>query len=279
MAAAAKSKSVVELSPIKLTQGEVTFYVVGNSPLVLNRMSEKAKHDLLMPKGRMSEQQKASNLKHNPITEYQASAYRIADPDAPTLLAVMSSAFKGAMRTAALEMPGMFKSQIGRLTYVVGDYTGVYGVPKLYMSVVRSAGMNAAPDIRTRAIIPEWAAAITVKFITPTLSAQAIMNLLASGGLVAGIGDGRVEKGSLNFGLYEVVADDDPRLLDIMATGGRDMQQLAMDEPDCYDAESAEMFGWFSDEMDRRQKLGRSAETHAKTTSRKTTVAAPEAVQ
>src|SRR3990172_776783 len=135
-------------------QAEVTIYVpeihrkhilvsiLGTSPYIANRMAEKARHELLNPRGRMNAAEKQTNLKHDPVAEFRASPYTLMDEAAPTLLAGMSSAFKGAMSTAALDLPGTKKAQIGRLVYVEGDYTPIYGVPRLFMSVTRSADMN-----------------------------------------------------------------------------------------------------------------------------------------
>ncbi len=43
------------------------------------------------------------------------------------------------------------------------------------MSVVRSADIGKTPDIRTRAILPAWAARITVTYVTPKLTANAVL--------------------------------------------------------------------------------------------------------
>jgi hypothetical protein len=173
----AKPKSTPEeiTSFLKVSTHSFDCCIVGTSPLVLNRMSEKAKHELLMPKGRKNAVERATSLKHIPIDEYRASQ--------PTLLALMSTSFKGALRTAALDMPGAKKAQIGRLTYIPGDYVGIYGIPKLYMAIVRSADMNKTPDVRTRAIVPEWACSLRVTFVEPLIRVQAIANLLAAAGL------------------------------------------------------------------------------------------------
>src|SRR6185436_12971031 len=144
------------------------------SPIILNRMSEKAKHELLMPKGRKTAAEKATSLKHKPVDEFRASAYTLKDASRPTFLAILSTAFKGALRTAALDMPGAKKAQIGRLTYIAGEFVGVYGVPKLFMSIVRSADMNKTPDVRTRAIVPQWACRVSITYVQPLIRAQAV---------------------------------------------------------------------------------------------------------
>ena len=73
--AAKKSTLDAEITDIlKVTTGSFECCIVGTSPLVLNRMSEKAKHELLMPKGRKNATERATSLKHVPVDEYRAEA-------------------------------------------------------------------------------------------------------------------------------------------------------------------------------------------------------------
>jgi hypothetical protein len=226
--------------------------VLGIRPLICNRMSKKARETLLVPKPKMNQAEKQANQKHNPLTEYRASPYIMHDDSAPTYLAVMSSAFKGAMATAALDLPGTKKAQIGRLVYVEGDYTPIYGMPKLLMSVVRMADISHTPDIRTRLIIPRWAARVEVTFVQPILNVQSIINLMSAAGTTACIGDWRVEKGKGDYGQFQVVNDDDPTFLSILAEGGRAAQLAAWTTPEPYDEESAEMLEYWGAEFKRR---------------------------
>lgn len=241
---------------LKVSTGSLECYIVGNSPLICNRMSEKAKHELLMPKGRKNAVERATTLKHVPIDEYRASAYTLKDDTQPTLLAMLSTAFKGALRSAALDMPGAKKAQIGRLTYLAGEFVGIYGVPKLFMSITRSADMAKTPDVRTRAIVPEWACHLTITFVQPLIRAQAVGNLLAAAGLTIGVGDWRPEKGSGNYGQFEIVSKDDQRYARIVKSGGRKAQIEALENPVAYDAETAELLSWFDDERAKRQLKG-----------------------
>jgi hypothetical protein len=245
-----KQKQETELQIIEVHRQHMDVYVVGESPLVLNRMSEKAKHELLHPKGRMTAYDKQVNVKHNPREEFNSAPYRLSS--GPTLLALPSTAFKGALSSAALDIQGAKKAQIARLTYVEGEYVGVYGIPKLYMSVVRSADMNHTPDIRTRAILKEWAAKFTVSYVIPLLKQTAIINLIGASGVYIGVGDGRPEKGKLSFGRFTIVRKDDADFNRIMKYGGRRLQEIAMKTAEPYDAESKEMFEWWHDEIKRR---------------------------
>ena len=241
-----------EVQIIEINTGTITVAVVGSTPLILNRMAEKAKRELLMPAPKKTAADKASKLKHDPLEEFRASPVRIRDDSAPTLLAVPATAFKGAMRTAALDLPGAKKSQIGRLTYIPGEFIGIYGVPQVYSTIVRSADMNRTPDVRTRCIVPKWAALLSITFVKPIMREQAIANLLAAAGITVGVGDFRPEKGAGNYGQFEVVGADDARLVELMRTGGRAAQLAAMDDPEAYDEDTEELLGWFDAEVRRR---------------------------
>lgn len=247
---ATKETKPITIEIPEIRKGRLLISVVGTRPLICNRMSEKARHTLLLPSGRKTAAEKQSSLKHDPLSEYQASPYRMP-VGSSTLIALMSSAFKGAMSTAALDLPGTKKAQIGRLVFVESDYTPVYGKPYLFMSVTRSADMNRTPDIRTRAILPRWACQLSVTFVQPLLNAQAIYNLLAAAGVSVGVGDWRPEKGKGDYGQFRIVNADDPELVEILQEG-RIVQERAMLDPEPYDGESAEMLSWWSDEVKRR---------------------------
>lgn len=243
----------IQVDPVQ--RQELQIAVIGTRPLILNRMSEKARRELLLPAGRKNAAQKASSLKHNPIDEFRAAPYQLTGDDAPTLLALLSTAFKGAMKTAALDLPGAAKAQIGRLVYIEHDHVPVFGVPQLLMSVTRSADMNRTPDIRTRVIVPKWAAIVDISFVAPILNERSIVNLLSAGGVTAGVGDWRPEKGNGSYGQFALTAVDDARFQEVVTSGGRDAQIAAMESPEFYDTETEELFGWFTEEADRRGKL------------------------
>jgi len=156
------------------------------------------------------------------------------------------------MRTAALDLPGAKKSQIGRLTYIAGEFVGIYGVPQIFSTVVRSADMNRTPDVRTRCIVPHWAAVASITFVKPIMREQAIANLIAAAGITVGIGDFRPEKGAGNYGQFTVVGADDERLTHLMKTGGRAAQIAAMEDPAAYDEQTEELLAWFDVEVRRR---------------------------
>ena len=247
-----KEEKPTEVIIEKLHQGSIKVWVRGLSPLIFNCMSEKARHELLFPEGRKTAADKAANLKHVPIEEYRNSVYRRIG-NGPTRLQFPSAGFKGAMSDAALEIPGAKKAQIQRLIWVVGDYVDIYGIPKLLMSIVRSADMSHTPDVRTRAIVPDWCCCVNLRFSSPTINQTSILRLLEASGMLIGIGDFRQGKGKGNYGQYSVISDDS-EVTEIIKTGGIKEQDAALEKPEFYDVESQNLYSWFDQERKKRGK-------------------------
>lgn len=64
-----------EIQVLRVTTEVVRFTILGKTPLIMNSMSAKARHELLMPKGRKTMADKASSLKHDPLAEFVNSMY------------------------------------------------------------------------------------------------------------------------------------------------------------------------------------------------------------
>lgn len=235
-----------------LTTKSLQAHIVGTSPLICNAMSQKVQQDLLLPAKKKNRAEKEGTLKHDPLAEYQRSPYRSKGDDAATRIIFPGGGFKAALAQAALDIPGAKKAEIGRLSYVTERNIPIYGIPQMYMAVVRSADMARTPDVRTRAILDEWAATVTVTFVTPNLTEQAVANLLAAAGIIVGIGDGRPQKGKLNFGQFRLASEGDPQFRRIVGTGGREAQDDALANPTCYDLETEELWSWWQAEARRR---------------------------
>ena len=248
----ATSSSTAPIEIPEITTDTVEVAIIGRTPLILNRISEKARHEFTLPSGRKTAAEKASTPKHDLLAEFRASPYMLIDPEAPTLLAIPAAAPKKAMMTAALEVPGARKAQIGRLVTVLGEYLPVYGVPKMIVSIVRDADMNRTPNVRARVIIPRWTVIVPIRFLVGALNPASIVRLLNAAGTVSGIGDWRAEKGAGDYGSFEIAMPGDPEVEAIIAEGGRAAQQAAMDEPQPYDPETSDILSWFTREVARR---------------------------
>ena len=235
-----------------LKQGRVTLKLIGATPFYFNAMSAKAKRTLLIGGGKKTAAEK-KELKHDPEVEYYDSVYRL--PDGPTLLGFPAPGVKGAMATAALETPGVTKSSVQRLIFLPEQKIKMWGKPYLKMDVVRSADMAKTPDVRTRAFLPRWCAEVDIAFVQPTLSTHSIVSLLQNAGTIVGTGDFRQEKGRGSYGTFAVAGDDLGEwqsYWDEVTQEGRDVQQYALENPECADDDTAELMALLEEERQRR---------------------------
>lgn len=249
MAGKKKDTNPTEIDILRINQGRLTCFVRGTTPLIYNAMSAKIKQGLLYPKKKTSAE-KQSTAKHYPLHEFRDSLY--TSPSGPTLLSFPAVAFKRALASSALDLGGAKRAQIERLVWAIGERIPVWGVPMLRMDVVRSADMNRTPDVRTRAIVAEWACKIELAYVEPTVNETMVANLLAAAGLIRGIGDFRQEKGAGNYGQFILVDADDKDWARIVKEGGRAAQQKAVEKPLAYDQESEALLAWWHEEFSRR---------------------------
>ena len=157
-------------------------------------------------------------------------------------------------------MPGSTKTEIGQLLWVDGYGADLYGIPQLRMDMVRQAGMNRTPDVRTRACLAHWACQVTMTFVPPLIQGKQIVNLMTAAGLLMGVGDWRQEKGSSNYGQFTIVPNDDAVYNRIIETCGREAQDAAIQNPSNFDEWTDDLLSWFKDEVNRRFDDHESAE-------------------
>jgi hypothetical protein len=236
-----------------LKRGRITLRLIGQTPFYFNAMSAKAKRDLLIGGGKKSAAEKAQ-IKHNPEQEFRDSVYQQATGE--TLLCFPAPGVKGAMATAALETNGLNKTTVNRLIFMPEQKIRVWGRPYLKMDVVRSADMNKTPDVRTRAFLPEWCAEVDIAFVTPRLSAHAIVSLLSNAGAIIGLGDFRQEKGRGSYGTFSVHGTDmggeDAEAWAHITAQGRAVQESALADPECADDDTRELLALLRQERIKR---------------------------
>jgi hypothetical protein len=240
----------IEIAIETFNTGLTSFWIKGVTPYIYNAMSEKAKHELLFPRKKTAAD-KAQNMKHDPVTEFQGSVYRKLD--GVRGLGIPAIQIKAALMNAALEVPGITKAQIGRLVWVDAvDMITMYGTPRLKMDIVRSSGMDKVPDVRTRAIVSDWCCNVNIRFAQPTMNETVIAKLLGIAGLIIGIGDFRQEKGKGNYGQFTLSGAEECKYL--VDSGGEAAQVEALNNPKCYDIETENLLKWFEEERVKRGK-------------------------
>lgn len=233
----------------------ISLTIIGRSPLIYNRVTEKARRELLLPPPKKTASQKESSLKHDPLREFHASPYTTRDASAPTLLVVPAEMFKGAMANAALDIPNaaVTKAKVGRLIWVEGEGVPIYGIPKIFSAIVRNSDPAHTPDVRTRCIVPQWAAEIVVSYTTPLITAKHVVDLATFAGQVCGIGDWRPQKGKGSYGQFAPTDPDRDLLWNrIVSEGGRSAQIAAMERAEPYNEDTEELLSWFDEEVSSR---------------------------
>jgi hypothetical protein len=252
----AKKKIEETIHIAAVAKGHISVCVVGTTGFLHNRLPMKARQQLLMPSA-FAGRKKSGRLKHEVEEEYQGSPYLSSEDKSPTYVQMVGSAFRQAMQSAALEIPGVTKAQTGRLIWVEDDRIDIYGKPFLHMAIVRQAGINKTPDVRTRAFMPRWAAVVNVAFIEPQFTAEGVVNLLSAAGTFIGVGDGRNEKGALNHGLWRICGKDDPEFKELTKKEGRKLQTKAFktENIELYDEETRELYEWWVTTKDTHKSL------------------------
>jgi hypothetical protein len=252
-----KATTSEEITITQLDTRVADFYILGKSPLLYNSISFHTMKGLLYPE-KKSRAARETTLKHNPPEEFRASAYlRQQGEKGPTKLVCPARWFKTAMVMVARRIPGATMTEIKQLVWVLGDNSDLYGTPELFMGMVRQAGPQGAPDVRTRAKVRNWATKISVQYVVPHLSVDTVGKLLSSAGLLQGVGDNRVEKGG-NNGQFELVAPNDPRYKAILKEGYT-VQERALEHPVPYDVETERLLRWWHMELERRREGSSSA--------------------
>ena len=251
---AAKKTTAAETTVIHtLKQGKLKIRLIGQTPMYFNSMSAKAMRDLLVGGGRKTAAEK-KEIKHNPEQEFAESMH--TQSKGKTLLCFPAAGVKVSMATAALETPGVKATNVKRGIFLPQTNINIWGKPYLKIDVVRSADMNRTPDMRTRAFLPNWCADIEVRYVTPTFGKQSILSMMHNAGMMIGLGDFRQEKGRGAFGTFSVATEQSmgeyQELWDDLMKEGREVQELARDNPECWDEQTAELMQFLQEERLRR---------------------------
>jgi len=254
-----KKQVSAEIEIMEVSMGVLRLHLLGTSALIMNRLSNKAKHELLLPEQKKKNRaERSSVLKHDPLGEFRESVYLNRSATEPTLFHMPSGAIRKAIAKVATYVPGSSRTEIGTLVTVPEQQINIWGIPALYMATVRQAGMQRTPDIRTRAAFAEWATIVEVRYVRSLLNERTLVNLAGAAGILIGVGDGRTEKGTFSFGSFKMVPEDDADLKRIMKTMGRKPQEQAMQAPTFHDEDSQELYSWFEKEVDRREIVPKS---------------------
>lgn len=185
----------------KLNIGIMEIPIIGDSPLIVHKWSEKAKQQI------RAKQAKLPNLGRDvrdPIQEFKDSMY-VQDDGTYAFPAI---AFKNAAVDACSHVDGITKVLARGAFHVVGEFVRIYTLdqPEMREDTVR-IGMGVG-DLRYRGAFNRWAALVTIRFNQNVLTESQIVNLLNLSGFAIGVAEWRPEKNGA-FGMYHVAVSSD----------------------------------------------------------------------
>jgi hypothetical protein len=184
--------------------------ILGTSPLLMNRFSEKAKRQMLdAMQGRKTPKQAK-----DPKAEYEAAFYRFEDGGIGFPVIAFKSATVGAARFYGKSVK---MTELRQFVFVRGEIgvdgkqlARIVGEAEMSEDVVRVG--NGGTDLRYRPLIREWSTSLQVTYVTSALTRESLLGLVDAGGLGVGIGEWRPERKG-DFGTYCVDQDRDVDIL------------------------------------------------------------------
>jgi len=195
MKRAEQHEVVIELPKLDIRTVELT--LIGDSPLISHRWSEKAKKEMLDKQMKKAKQAKEAK---DPQRDFEESLYK--HPDGGH--GFPSVAFKSAAVDACSHVSNITKVEARGAFHIVGDMVKIEGKATPREDMVR-VGMGIA-DIRYRGEFRQWRCKFTVRFNANVISPAQILNLFNTAGFAIGIGEWRPQKDG-SFGMFHVAKE------------------------------------------------------------------------
>ena len=201
----AASETTVTLPPLRIEAIRIT--LIGDTPLIVHRWSEKAKKMML---DKQMKKASAGKEAKDPEQDFHDSLYVL--PDGRYGFPIIG--FKAAAVTACTSIGGITKVAARQAFHVDGEFAVIEGdEPTMREDMVR-VGMGTA-DIRYRGEFRNWWTTITVKHNANAMSAEQIINLFSTAGFAVGVGEWRPEKDG-QFGRFHVAAADEMQAIGLI---------------------------------------------------------------
>jgi hypothetical protein len=179
--------------------------IVGVTPLIMHRFSEKAKKLMLDA----MQGKKSPKMPKNPQAEYEACFYRLDG----NRYGFPADAFKQATVGAArFYGSAVTMKSLKQFIFVHGEPGDdgralvplEHADPVMREDVVRVG--RGTSDLRYRPSLYPWNATLTVTYFTAVLTRESVLSLIDAGGLAVGVGEWRPERDG-TFGTYRIDPD------------------------------------------------------------------------
>lgn len=179
--------------------------IVGTAPLISHRFDEKARKQML----EKQTAKKAMREVRDPVAEYQACLYRIAE-NGDEVFGFPVSAFRKATIGAArfydksVSMTGLRQMFMVKGIITKADplaLVRIDGDPEPREDTVKLPNGNA--EVRFRAVFEEWAVELEIDYVASSIDEESLVSLVDAGGQFVGVGDWRPERTG-QFGTYQI---------------------------------------------------------------------------
>jgi len=190
-----KRQTEVKIPPMNLQFVEIE--LVGDSPLIVHRWSDKAKKMMLDKQMKRAKQAKEAK---SPEQEFIESLYWYSKkPKDPTLEDVEKAefgfpaiAFKAAAVDACSHVDGMTKVAARGAFHIDCDLVKIEGRPTPREDMVRLQGSTA--DIRYRGEFRKWRVRLPLTYNANLISPEQLSNLFEVAGFGIGVGEHRPQR-------------------------------------------------------------------------------------
>lgn len=175
----------------------VELTLIGDSPLICHRWSEKAKKQMLDKQMKRAKQAKEAK---DPRADYVASLYPY--PGGGYGFPVI--AFKTAAVDACSHVADITKVLARGAFHIDGELVKIEGEPSMREDMVR-VGMGTA-DIRYRGQFEDWRVTLAVQINVSVVSVEQVTNLFNLAGFAIGVGEWRPQRDG-SYGRFHVAQE------------------------------------------------------------------------
>jgi hypothetical protein len=191
---------VIELKPLNIQRIDVP--VVGDSSLIVQAWSQKAKQEMLDKQLKKAKPAKAAR---DLWREFVDSLYWLSPkPDEPTEADVEKGtfgfpaiAFKGASVTAVTTIGSLTKVLVRQCFHIDAEFVQILGGAPSMREDVTKIGIDTS-FLRYRGEFTPWAAILPIKYNADVMSAEQVVNLINVGGFGCGVGEWRPERNGVH---------------------------------------------------------------------------------
>lgn len=197
---AVKKQDDAQVAIDRIAAERILVPIIGTSPLLVHRFSEKAKRQMLDA----MQGKKSPKEPKDPQAEYEAAFYKLKDGGNgfPCI------AFKAATIGGARFYSGVTMTALKQFMFFQGEpgvdgqkLVRIEGEPEIREDVVK-VGRNGT-DLRYRPEFAEWSTTLEVIYVTSALTRGSVLSLIDAGGMGVGVGEWRPEKDG-DFGTFRI---------------------------------------------------------------------------